>query len=140
VLGESDSHAVPWIDRLRRLEQLDPDLLVPGHGHLGGPERIAGYLAYPELARRRVSELRATGELTEPEITDRVTAEVLDMVTASVVVTFTAAPRMRAALEAAGHQAAGDAARAIRGYASWSAGLRACQDPGARCARRRGDR
>ena len=38
VLGDSDSHTVPWIDRLKRFEQLDPELVVPGHGHPGGPE------------------------------------------------------------------------------------------------------
>jgi len=79
VLGDSDSHTDPWIDRLKRFEQLDPELVVPGHGHLGGPERIADYRAYLELARRRVNELRAAGELSEAEIADRVSAEVLDL-------------------------------------------------------------
>jgi len=79
VLGDSDSHTVPWIDRLKHLEQLDPELVVPGHGHPGGPERIASYLAYLELANRRVDELRAAGELSEAEIVDRVTVEVLGL-------------------------------------------------------------
>jgi glyoxylase-like metal-dependent hydrolase (beta-lactamase superfamily II) len=79
VLGDSDSHTVPWIDRLRRFEQLNPDFVVPGHGHLGGPDRIADYRAYLELARSRVDELRAAGELSEGEIVDRVSAEVLDL-------------------------------------------------------------
>lgn len=67
VLGDSDSHTVPWIDRVRRLEQLDPELVVPGHGLIGGPERIADYRAYLELAKRRTDELRAAGELSEAE-------------------------------------------------------------------------
>jgi glyoxylase-like metal-dependent hydrolase (beta-lactamase superfamily II)/nitroimidazol reductase NimA-like FMN-containing flavoprotein (pyridoxamine 5'-phosphate oxidase superfamily) len=79
VLGDSDSHTVPWIDRLKRFEQLDPELVVPGHGHTGGPERIANYRRYLELAKRRVDELRAAGELSEGEIVDRVSAEVLGL-------------------------------------------------------------
>ena len=79
VLGDSDSHVVPWIDRVRRFEQLEPDIVVPGHGQVGGPERLADYRAYLELARRRVNQLRAAGELSEAEISDQVSAEVLDL-------------------------------------------------------------
>jgi glyoxylase-like metal-dependent hydrolase (beta-lactamase superfamily II) len=77
VLGDSDSHTVPWIDRLERFGQLDPELVVPGHGLPGGPERIADYRAYLELAKRRVDELRAAGGLSEDEIVDQVSPEVL---------------------------------------------------------------
>jgi hypothetical protein len=77
VLGDSDSHTVPWIDRLKRSGQLGPELVVPGDGHIGDPERIANYRVYLELARRRVDELRAAGELPEAEIFDRVSAEFL---------------------------------------------------------------
>ncbi len=79
VLGDSDSHTVPWLDRVSRFEQLNPDLVVPGHGLPGGPERIADYRAYLELATRRVNELRAADELSEAEIADRVSAEVLGL-------------------------------------------------------------
>jgi glyoxylase-like metal-dependent hydrolase (beta-lactamase superfamily II) len=79
VLGDSDSHTVPWIDRLQRFEQLNPGLVVPGHGLVGGLERIADYRAYLELASRRVSELRSAGDLSEAEIVDRVSAEVLEV-------------------------------------------------------------
>lgn len=79
ILGDADSHALPWIDRLDRLEHLHADLVVPGHGHLGGPELIPMYRAYFELARRRVEELRAAGDLSEDEIAERVTQEVLDL-------------------------------------------------------------
>jgi glyoxylase-like metal-dependent hydrolase (beta-lactamase superfamily II) len=79
VLGDSDSHTVPWIDRVTRLEQLNPDIVVPGHGNIGGPERLADYRAYLELARRRVNELRAAGELSEAEIADQVSAEVVGL-------------------------------------------------------------
>jgi glyoxylase-like metal-dependent hydrolase (beta-lactamase superfamily II) len=79
VLGDSDSHTVPWIDRVKRFEQLNPDLVVPGHGHTGGPERLADYRAYFELAKSRVDELRAVGELSEAEIVDQVSAEILNV-------------------------------------------------------------
>ncbi|HTY73318.1 MAG TPA: MBL fold metallo-hydrolase [Actinomycetes bacterium] len=79
VLGDDESHARPWIDRLERLQSLGAHHVVPGHGHVGGPERIADTLAYFELARRRVSELHAAGELSEAKIIDRVTAELVDL-------------------------------------------------------------
>jgi glyoxylase-like metal-dependent hydrolase (beta-lactamase superfamily II) len=79
VLGDSDSHTVPWIDRVTRFEDLDPDIVVPGHGNIGGPERLADYREYLELARRRVNELRAAGELSEAEIADQVSDEVVGL-------------------------------------------------------------
>jgi glyoxylase-like metal-dependent hydrolase (beta-lactamase superfamily II) len=79
ILGDSESHVLPWIDRLKRFEQLNPEVLVPGHGHVGGRELIANYRAYFEHAKRRVDELRAAGELPEAEIIERVTAELLDL-------------------------------------------------------------
>jgi glyoxylase-like metal-dependent hydrolase (beta-lactamase superfamily II) len=79
VLGDSDSHTVPWIDRLKRFDQFGAEFVVPGHGLTGGPERIADYRAYLELANRRVDELRAEGELSEAEIVDRVSAEILGL-------------------------------------------------------------
>ena len=79
ILGDSESHVLPWIDRLNRFEQLQPEIVVPGHGRMGGPELIANYRAYFELARRRVGELRGAGDLKEAEIIERVTAELLDL-------------------------------------------------------------
>lgn len=79
VLGDHESHVLPWIDRLKGLEQLDPDLVVPGHGHLGGPELIVNYRAYFEFARRRVEQLRIADELSEARIVDQVSAELLEL-------------------------------------------------------------
>lgn len=78
VIPDNDSHVLPWIDRLGRMAQLRPDLVVPGHGSMGGPELVENYRAYFEHARDRVNELRAGDELSEGEIIDRVTAELLD--------------------------------------------------------------
>ena len=79
VLPDNDSHVVPWINRLKRLQEVDPGLVVPGHGYMGGPELVANYCAYFEFAKRRVDELRAAGELSEAELVNRVSAELLDL-------------------------------------------------------------
>ncbi|HUO72148.1 MAG TPA: MBL fold metallo-hydrolase [Solirubrobacteraceae bacterium] len=79
ILGDSESHVIPWIDRLNRLERFHADIVVPGHGHMGDPQLIPEYRAYFELARNRVDELRSAGELSEGEIVDRVTGELLDL-------------------------------------------------------------
>ena len=67
-----------WLDSLRKLQKLDCEIVVPGHGNLGGPALIATYRAYFELATRRVDELRAAA-LSEAAIVDRVGAELLEL-------------------------------------------------------------
>jgi len=79
ILGDNESRVIPWIDRLNRLEALEPEIVVPGHGEISGPELIAGYRGYFEHARSRVNALRADGELGEAEIAEQVTGELLDM-------------------------------------------------------------
>jgi len=79
ILGDNESRVIPWIDRLNRLEALEPEIVVPGHGEISGPELIAGYRGYFEHARSRVNALRADGELGEAEIAAQVTGELLDM-------------------------------------------------------------
>jgi len=78
VLGDHESHVVPWIERLDRFQRLAPEVVVPGHGQVGGPELISAQRGYFELAKRRVQELRATG-LRESEIVDRVGTELVDL-------------------------------------------------------------
>ena len=77
ILGDSESHVLPWIDRLDRLEEIHPDIVVPGHGRHAGPELIPAYRSYFEHARRRVDHLRSANELSEAEIVDRVADELL---------------------------------------------------------------
>jgi len=79
ILGDSESHVLPWIDRLSHLEQLEPQIVVPGHGHMGGPQLITNYRAYFEHAKHRADELRTAGKLSEADIIERVTAELLDL-------------------------------------------------------------
>ena len=79
ILGDHESHVIPWIDRLNRLEQLNPELVVPGHGQMSGPELIVTYRAYFELARRRVVELRLAGKLSEGQMVEQVGAELVEL-------------------------------------------------------------
>lgn len=79
VIADNESHIIPWIDRLTRFERLDPQIVVPGHGHMGGQELVADYRAYFELVRRRVGELRAAGGVSEAEIVDRVSVELIEL-------------------------------------------------------------
>lgn len=78
LIADDESRVKPWIKQLGRFENLHPDIVVPGHGHMGGMELIAEYRGHFELAQRRVGELRTAGELSEAEIVVRVSAELLD--------------------------------------------------------------
>jgi glyoxylase-like metal-dependent hydrolase (beta-lactamase superfamily II) len=63
-----------WIEVLRRLEKLRPEVVVPGHGEVGGPELIREVRAYLEDVRGRVrtaADGRSAEEVKaelEPEI------------------------------------------------------------------------
>lgn len=79
VLGDDGSHVIPWIDRLTGLDMLNPKVVVPGHGNMGGPELITNYRAYFLFVRKRVYELRTHDGLAEAEIVEKVSAELLDL-------------------------------------------------------------
>jgi glyoxylase-like metal-dependent hydrolase (beta-lactamase superfamily II) len=49
-----DVNGSRWIDVLRRLEALQPEVVVPGHGEVGGPELIREVRVYLEDVRARV--------------------------------------------------------------------------------------
>ena len=78
VLGDNESHVIPWIEKLRLLEQIQADIIIPGHGHTGGTELIKNYKAYFEIARNRVNELRAEGK-PEAEIIEQVSNELINL-------------------------------------------------------------
>lgn len=69
-----DVNGSKWIDVLGRLEALQPDVVVPGHGEVGGPNLIGQVRAYLEDVRERVSvasDGRSSEEVKaalEPEI------------------------------------------------------------------------
>src|SRR5262249_3825913 len=44
-----------WIDVLARLQSLEPEVVVPGHGEVGGPELIHEVRDYLEDVRTRVA-------------------------------------------------------------------------------------
>jgi glyoxylase-like metal-dependent hydrolase (beta-lactamase superfamily II) len=61
-----DSDIDGWIDTLARIEELDFDILAPGHSTLGSKLDIVEYRAYLELLRARVlAEMKAGRTLQE---------------------------------------------------------------------------
>ena len=50
-----------WIEVLEELERLDPAIVVPGHGDVGGPELIATAREYLELLRDETARLADEG-------------------------------------------------------------------------------
>jgi glyoxylase-like metal-dependent hydrolase (beta-lactamase superfamily II) len=72
---DADVNGSKWIDVLRRLEALEPDVVVPGHGEVAGAELIRGVRSYLEDVRERVREASSGGRspdevksALEPEI------------------------------------------------------------------------
>jgi glyoxylase-like metal-dependent hydrolase (beta-lactamase superfamily II) len=78
VLPDEDSHVKPWIERLLALEALEVDVVVPGHGLVGGTELIRDYREIFEHARDRVQELRAADALSDAEIVEQISQELVD--------------------------------------------------------------
>lgn len=76
VVPDGDSHVLPWLQRLRELERLDPSIVVPGHGVPGGAAVLTTFREYLEYADRRATELR-NGGASESEILDIVESELL---------------------------------------------------------------
>ena len=56
-----------WIEVLRELEQLEPDVVVPGHGEVGGVEVIATAREYIEQLRDETERLAGAGR-SEDEV------------------------------------------------------------------------
>ena len=78
ILPDADAHGSLWIDLLRRLEQLEPAVVVPGHGAVGDVRLIREVRDYLVEVRSRVRELREKGRgleeiqtALEPEIRGR---------------------------------------------------------------------
>src|SRR5262249_12698146 len=51
-----DVNGSKWIDVLRRLEALKPEVVVPGHGEVADAGLISDVRSYLEVVRRRVRE------------------------------------------------------------------------------------
>ncbi|HXF98954.1 MAG TPA: MBL fold metallo-hydrolase [Gaiellaceae bacterium] len=72
---DADVSGLAWIEVLARLEALEPEVVVPGHGEVGGVELVRAVRSYLEDVRERVRAASAEGrsaeevvELLEPEI------------------------------------------------------------------------
>jgi glyoxylase-like metal-dependent hydrolase (beta-lactamase superfamily II) len=76
IMPDGDTDALRWIVTLERLERLDPAVVVPGHGALGGGELITTVKRSLIDARDRVTALHEDGcELAE--IVEAVAGELL---------------------------------------------------------------
>jgi glyoxylase-like metal-dependent hydrolase (beta-lactamase superfamily II) len=62
---DTDVNGSKWIDVLHRLEALEPEVVVPGHGEVGGAELIRDVRSYLEDVRERVHEASAGGRSSE---------------------------------------------------------------------------
>jgi glyoxylase-like metal-dependent hydrolase (beta-lactamase superfamily II) len=57
-----DAYMPDWVDSLRRVEQIDFDILVPGHGPLGNRQSVAAFRSYLEDLRDQVTVLAREGK------------------------------------------------------------------------------
>jgi len=78
IMPDDDTDALRWIAALETLEALEPAVVVPGHGALGGRDLIATVRESLCAARDRVRELAASGATrgqivasVEPELLER---------------------------------------------------------------------
>jgi glyoxylase-like metal-dependent hydrolase (beta-lactamase superfamily II) len=57
-----DAYMPDWIESLRRVEQIDFDVLVPGHGPLGNKQSVRAHREYLEDLRNQVLALAREGK------------------------------------------------------------------------------
>jgi glyoxylase-like metal-dependent hydrolase (beta-lactamase superfamily II) len=57
-----DAYMPDWIESLRRVEQIDFDVLVPGHGPLGNKQHVRAHREYLEDLRNQVLALAREGK------------------------------------------------------------------------------
>ncbi len=61
----SDGHMPQWIQALEKVEQLDFDIVAPGHGELGTKEDVAEHRRYFEALRKAVAKAIDQGQSLE---------------------------------------------------------------------------
>jgi glyoxylase-like metal-dependent hydrolase (beta-lactamase superfamily II) len=61
IVPDADVRPGRWIEVLAELEELEPDVVVPGHGEPAGPQMIAQARDYLIDVRDAVADLRAAG-------------------------------------------------------------------------------
>jgi glyoxylase-like metal-dependent hydrolase (beta-lactamase superfamily II) len=64
-----------WIEVLDRLEELGPEIVVPGHGEVTGPELIGQVRSYFEDVRARVGSASGTVEEVKSALEPRIRAD-----------------------------------------------------------------
>jgi glyoxylase-like metal-dependent hydrolase (beta-lactamase superfamily II) len=62
ILPDDDADGETWIRRLRELEAFEPEVVVPGHGAVGGPDLATAARESLESIRDRSIELRSAGQ------------------------------------------------------------------------------
>jgi len=68
IMADSDSNGVNWIETLDHLQNLNPAIVVPGHGEVGDAGLIAAMREYLVLVRDQVQEMKSHGSsVTEVE-------------------------------------------------------------------------
>jgi glyoxylase-like metal-dependent hydrolase (beta-lactamase superfamily II) len=72
---DADVSGSKWIEVLGRLEALQPEVVVPGHGEVGGSELIREVRTYLEDVRERVREVSAGGRTVE-EVTETLESKI----------------------------------------------------------------
>jgi glyoxylase-like metal-dependent hydrolase (beta-lactamase superfamily II) len=78
IFPDPDAHGEQWIQVLTALERLQPDVVVPGHGEIGGVEIITAAREYLKTVHAKVAYASAQGstlaqaqEQLNPEIREQ---------------------------------------------------------------------
>ena len=74
---DTDVSGIRWIEVMNRLAAASPAVVVPGHGDVGGPERLAEVRDYLELLRDE-TWARRDSAMSEPSIIEEVTALMIE--------------------------------------------------------------
>jgi glyoxylase-like metal-dependent hydrolase (beta-lactamase superfamily II) len=74
---DTDVSGIRWIEVMKRLAAAGPNVVVPGHGDVGGPQRLADVRDYLELLRDE-TWVRRDSAMTEATIIEEVTALMIE--------------------------------------------------------------
>jgi len=74
---DTDVSGIRWIEVMKRLADADPKVVVPGHGDIGGGQRLADVRDYLELLRDE-TWVRRDSAMSEATIIDEVTALMIE--------------------------------------------------------------
>lgn len=69
IFADPDSKGGQWLDALRRIESLKPELVIPGHGEVGDIELVRTVRSYMEFVQAKVATMPA--DIDESEVDRR---------------------------------------------------------------------